>query len=79
MCIRDSFEYHAAEFSLAPLSSEEQLQLISDFVSNQPLNLADMDMERYGQIRGMDPRWSSEDAQTNSNVWGWRWHYRALK
>jgi len=73
------YEHHAAEFSLAPLSSDEQLKLINDFIVNEPLNLANMDMERYGALRGMDPRWSTDAAQTDPNVWGWRWHYRALK
>jgi len=72
------FDYHAAEFSLAPLSTEEQLKLIDEAIVENPLNLADLDMERYGTVRNMNPEFSTKDAITNSSKWGWRWHYRAL-
>lgn len=35
-------------------------------------------MEHYGQLRYMDPSWSTEEAVQNASSWGWRWHYRAL-
>jgi hypothetical protein len=72
------FEYHAAEFSLAPLSTAEQLRLIGDAVRDKPLNLATFDMETYGHDRNIDPLASTGAAITNSSKWGWRWHYRAL-
>lgn len=72
------FDFHAADFSLAPLPHDEQLKLIDDAIKKNPLNLAEMDMERYGQIRHMDPAWSTREAITNTSRWGWRWHYRAV-
>lgn len=72
------FDFHAADFSLAPLPHDEQLKLIQDSISKKPLNLAEMDMERYGQIRHMDPAWSTREAIANTSRWGWRWHYRAV-
>lgn len=71
------FEHDMAEFVLAPLGTAEQLKLIDDTTVEAPLNLADMDMERYSAIRGME-NYSSESAQTASDQWGWKWHYRAL-
>ena len=38
------FEYRAAEFSLAPLGTDEQLKLIDDEINTNPLSLAAMDM-----------------------------------
>ncbi|CAJ1405443.1 unnamed protein product, partial [Effrenium voratum] len=72
------FDFHAADFSLAPLPYQEQLKLIDDFIRAEPRNLADMDMERYGRLRHMDPEFSTKEAVVNSSSWGWRWHYRAL-
>eukprot|EP00928_Gymnodinium_smaydae_P017859 TRINITY_DN16819_c0_g1_i1.p1 TRINITY_DN16819_c0_g1~~TRINITY_DN16819_c0_g1_i1.p1 ORF type:complete len:738 (-),score=156.08 TRINITY_DN16819_c0_g1_i1:201-2360(-) len=72
------FEYHAAEFSLAPLPHDEQLKLIADAVKEHPLNLADLDMERYGLLRAMEPNVSTGEAVISNKRWGWRWHYRAL-
>jgi len=72
------FEYNAADFSLAPLPSKEQLKLIQDFIDERPLSLADMDMTRYGEIRGMNASFSSKEANEDPEKWGWRWHYRAL-
>jgi len=73
------FDYRAAEFSLAPLLASEQLLLISDSINENPLNLADMDMERYGKKRGIPQEVSEASAKTNPNTWFWRWHYRARK
>mmetsp|Transcript_8685 Transcript_8685/g.24438 ORF Transcript_8685/g.24438 Transcript_8685/m.24438 type:complete len:697 (-) Transcript_8685:121-2211(-) len=72
------FDYHAAEFSLAPLPTDEQLKLIGDFAKRSPLNLAEMDMESYGKVRNIEEYSSSASAMGNSSRWGWRWHYRAL-
>lgn len=72
------FEYKAADFSLAPLPTSEQLKLIEDFIETRPLNLADMDMTRYGALRGMNASVSSKEAVDDPDVWSWRWHYRAL-
>lgn len=74
------FNYHAADFSLAPLDHKEQIRLIGDFVVGKPLNLAEMDMENYGKVqdRNMEEDVSTLAAVTNSSRWGWRWHYRAL-
>eukprot|EP00931_Biecheleriopsis_adriatica_P073306 TRINITY_DN47617_c0_g1_i1.p1 TRINITY_DN47617_c0_g1~~TRINITY_DN47617_c0_g1_i1.p1 ORF type:complete len:766 (+),score=183.36 TRINITY_DN47617_c0_g1_i1:25-2298(+) len=72
------FEYKAAEFSLAPLPYDEQLKLMQDFIDHQPLNLAEMDMTKYGELRGMNASFSSREANADPDKWGWRWHYRAL-
>jgi len=72
------FNYHAADFSLAPLGHEEQLRLIGDAVNTRPLILADMDMENFGKVRNIEEDVSTLAAVTNSSRWGWRWHYRAL-
>jgi len=72
------FDYHASEFSLAPLPNDEQLKLINDAVQNKPINLAEMDMESYGKVRNINVDASTASAMTNSSKWGWRWHYRAL-
>lgn len=72
------YEYKAAEFSLAPLPYEEQLRLIDESITTNPLNMAEMDMENYGKARGMPEILSSAGAQTDPSTWGWRWHYRAL-
>eukprot|EP00434_Breviolum_minutum_P021170 symbB.v1.2.018677.t1/scaffold1410.1/size216244/3 len=76
--LRLLYDFHAAQFSLAPLPHDVQLKLIDDSIKQKPLNLAEMDMERYGQLRQMDPSWSTKEAIGNSSRWGWRWHYRAL-
>merc|ERR1712048_742317 len=73
------FDYRAAEFSLAPLLSSEQLRLIDDAIASSPLNLADMDMERYGKVRGIPQAVSEESAKSDPDTWFWRWHYRARK
>lgn len=72
------FEHHAAEFSLAPLPVDEQLRLIGDFIRDDPLNLAHLDMESFGGIRNMTPAFSTAEAVADSSRWGWRWHHRAL-
>jgi len=72
------FDYNAAEFSLAPLPVNEQLRLISDFIKEAPLNLAEMDMEHYGEIRGMPKHVSTKEFVDDPERWGWRWHYRSL-
>jgi len=72
------FEYNAAEFSLAPLPVDEQLRLIDDFIRDQPLNLAEMDMERFGDLRNMSTDFSTREAIVDTSRWGWRWHYRSL-
>jgi len=72
------FEYKAAEFSLAPLSTDEQLRLIDDAIKKKPLVLANLDMEHYGADRGMDPAFSTKAAQKDDLMYSWRWHYRAL-
>lgn len=72
------FEYHAAEFSLAPLPTDEQLRLIGDFIRDAPLNLAEMDLEQFGKLRNMSHNFSTCEATAEPNQWCWRWHYRAL-
>jgi len=72
------YGYLAADFSLAPLPSSEQLKLIDDFIKTQPLILSEMDMENYGKKRHIEESHSTAGAITNSTHWGWRWHYRAL-
>jgi len=37
-----------------------------------------MDMERFGELRGMSPEFSTRQAVQDPTRWGWRWHYRAL-
>ncbi|CAK9071094.1 Hypothetical protein (Fragment) [Durusdinium trenchii] len=76
--LRLLYDFHAADFSLAPLPHDQQLKLIDEFIKSKPLNLAALDMEHYGQLRYMDPSWSTEEAVQNASSWGWRWHYRAL-
>jgi len=71
------FAYKAAEFSLAPLPYDQQLELIDDSITQFPLVLANMDMTRYGRVRGIDPASSTQAAQSDDSVWFWRWHYRA--
>jgi len=73
------FDYHAAEFSLAPLPVDEQLKLIDDFIREQPLNLAEMDMEVFAQHRNMSAKYSTKEAVDDPSRWGWRWHYRSLQ
>jgi len=70
--------YHAGDFSLAPMNDSEQLKLLDDSIKSNPMNLADMDMERYGKLRHIDPDLSTHEAMEDSSRWGWRWHYRAL-
>eukprot|EP01061_Rhynchopus_euleeides_P042523 TRINITY_DN74160_c0_g1_i1.p1 TRINITY_DN74160_c0_g1~~TRINITY_DN74160_c0_g1_i1.p1 ORF type:complete len:611 (+),score=271.44 TRINITY_DN74160_c0_g1_i1:60-1892(+) len=70
--LRLLYDYRAAEFSLAPLTMEEQLRLIDDAIRENPLNLAEMDMENYAKVRNM-PASASEKGGF------WRWHYRTLK
>lgn len=48
------FEFRGAEFGLAPLSVEEQLKLIADHMASVPLNLAELDMQRFAKVRGWD-------------------------
>jgi len=72
------FDYHAADFSLAPLPHEEQLKLIAESIKKHPLNMANLDMANYGKVRNMDPSYSTKAAITNTSGFGWRWHYRAL-
>lgn len=72
------FDYKAAEFSLAPLPWDEQLRLIDEAIKTKPLNLAEMDMENFGKVRGMPEILSTAGAQVDASTWGWRWHYRAL-
>lgn len=47
------FEYNAAEFSLAPLSTNEQLRLIDDSIREHGLSLRTMDMHVWSEDRGM--------------------------
>jgi len=76
------FQHRAGEFALAPLPMEEQLKLIHDTMKDSPLNLADLDMERYAKDRGME-QFTLDGAATEpaagAKRWVWRWHYRALK
>ena len=46
------FEFRGGEFGLAPLTVEEQLQLIADDMAKVPLNLAELDMKRFAEARG---------------------------
>mmetsp|Transcript_82970 Transcript_82970/g.253568 ORF Transcript_82970/g.253568 Transcript_82970/m.253568 type:complete len:775 (-) Transcript_82970:61-2385(-) len=71
------FEYNAAEFSLAPLPVDEQLRLMDDFIREQPLNLAELDMESFGDLRNMSASFSTKEAVSDPSKWGWRWHYRS--
>jgi len=69
------FEYRAAEFSLAPLPYEGQLELIDQSIHKFPLSLAAMDMENFAIVRNMKPEFSSSDG---GDGFRWQWHYRAL-
>jgi hypothetical protein len=68
----------AAQWSLAPLSTDEQMHLIDDAVREHPLRLSTLDMENYGFDHNLDPAFSTEAAQLETGIFGWRWHYRAL-
>jgi hypothetical protein len=70
------FEFRAGEFALAPLDVKTQFQLMHDMMDETPLNLADLDMERYASARGME-QFSLPPNSTNGR-WHWTWHYRAL-
>lgn len=74
------YKYRAAEFSLAPLGSEVQLDLINEAIKERPISLAAMDMTLYGKVRQMPPRFSQRaDSGAEQPRYFWRWHYRALK
>ncbi len=66
------FEYKAAEFSLAPLSTAEQLRLIADKIREEPLLLSELEMDRFASKRNMPASASASQAQGGF----WRWHYR---
>jgi len=70
------FQFRAGEFALAPLPVEEQLRLVHESVRLEPLNLANLDMERFAALRGME-KFTGDFA--TAGRWHWRWHYRALK
>lgn len=72
------FEYRAAEFSLAPLPTDEQLRLIDDAITNNPLNLAALDMENFAGTHNMKPSFSVKPTSGTPKTYFWRWHYRAL-
>jgi len=69
------FEFRAGEFGLAPLPMEEQLKLLHETMEGTPLNLADLDLERFAEHRGMT-QFSSADRAAGQ--WTWTWHQRAL-
>jgi len=69
------FEFRAGEFGLAPLPMEEQLKLLHETMETEPLNLADLDLERYAEQRSMS-KFSSGDR--GPGQWTWKWHQRAL-
>lgn len=75
------FQYRAGEFGLAPLTIEEQLRLLQEATHAAPLNLADLDMERYAKARGMErfTEGSTVGKSPKPGQWRWRWHSRALK
>merc|ERR1719343_1354196 len=41
--------------------------------------LAKLDMENFGKDHGMDPQFSTDQAQADPSVYFWRWHYRTSK
>eukprot|EP00913_Durusdinium_trenchii_P035549 g33267.t1 len=62
--LRLLYDFHAADFSLAPLPHDQQLKLIDEFIKSKPLNLAALDMEHYGQLRRAteeDSAWASAE------------------
>jgi hypothetical protein len=73
------FQFRAGEFALAPLDVKTQLQLMHDMMDETPLNLADLDMERYATVRGMEQFSQGRRLrETAKETWHWTWHYRAL-
>eukprot|EP01063_Lacrimia_lanifica_P029598 TRINITY_DN4559_c0_g1_i1.p1 TRINITY_DN4559_c0_g1~~TRINITY_DN4559_c0_g1_i1.p1 ORF type:complete len:484 (+),score=225.33 TRINITY_DN4559_c0_g1_i1:970-2421(+) len=63
------FDYNAAEFSLSPLPTQEQLKLIDTFIKDEPLALEDLDMANYAAKRNMP-------AEATGAHGFWRWHKR---
>eukprot|EP00931_Biecheleriopsis_adriatica_P059044 TRINITY_DN35269_c0_g1_i1.p1 TRINITY_DN35269_c0_g1~~TRINITY_DN35269_c0_g1_i1.p1 ORF type:complete len:1384 (-),score=308.98 TRINITY_DN35269_c0_g1_i1:77-4015(-) len=57
------FEFRAAEFGLAPLPVEEQVRLLHDMSEEDPLDLADLDMETYAEARGMQQFTTAEPVE----------------
>eukprot|EP00947_MAST-08B_sp_MAST-8B-sp1_P002728 g2728.t1 len=74
------FQYRAAEFSLAPLDTDEQLKLIDESIKTRPLNLAALDMTNFGTVRNMKAEFSTSDGngKAKNGKFFWKWHYRAL-
>jgi len=70
------FQFRAGEFGLAPLSMEEQLNVLHKSMEKSPTNLADLDMERYAQARDMQ---EFTGDKVLSGRWAWKWHQRALR
>eukprot|EP00929_Paragymnodinium_shiwhaense_P048058 TRINITY_DN24356_c0_g2_i2.p1 TRINITY_DN24356_c0_g2~~TRINITY_DN24356_c0_g2_i2.p1 ORF type:complete len:874 (-),score=129.15 TRINITY_DN24356_c0_g2_i2:326-2947(-) len=61
--------HQAAEFGLAPLPVETQLQLLQDLSEEQPLNLADLDMEVYGRSMGLGGQTEGRDVTGWKSAW----------
>ena len=75
------FEHKAAEFSLAPLSYQEQLKMIDWYITNKPLSMATLSMDKFAEERNMD-QFSEKPAAGHDgrpSKFFWRWHYRAAK
>mmetsp|Transcript_83213 Transcript_83213/g.211887 ORF Transcript_83213/g.211887 Transcript_83213/m.211887 type:complete len:851 (-) Transcript_83213:67-2619(-) len=70
------FQFRVGEFGLAPLPIEDQLKLLHEIMESSPLNLADLDMERFAKARGME-EFSKEGRE--AGAWNWTWHQRASK
>lgn len=68
------FQMRAGEFGLAPLAMEEQLKLLHDSFENEPLNLAELDMDRFAEVRGMKRFTADKEGR-----WNWKWYQRASK
>ncbi|GMH87678.1 hypothetical protein TL16_g10935 [Triparma laevis f. inornata] len=75
------FEHKAAEFSLAPLDYNQQLKMIDWYITNKPLSMATLSMDRFAEERNMDQfsEKPANDANGRPSKFFWRWHYRAAK